>query len=357
MIDRTAPVRPGEELDLGSLEPWLRARLSGAEGPLAVEQFPLGHSNLTYLLRVGARELVLRRPPFGAKAIRAGHDMGREYRILSRLWAAWPKAPRALLFCEEEGSPLGAPFYLMERARGVILRSGQPSGEIPPERMRRVSQGLVDTLVEIHAIDYARAGLADLGHPEGYVERQARGWTERYRRSQTDEVAPMEAVAAWLGGAIPPSPAPALIHNDLKYDNLVLDAEDLTRVVAVLDWEMATIGDPLADLGTALAYWIDPDDPDDLRALPLGSTTIPGNLRRSEVAARYAEKSGREVRHLVFHYVAALFKVAVIAQQIYFRYAKGFTRDERFAGFSAAVRVIARQAARAIERDRIYGLG
>jgi aminoglycoside phosphotransferase (APT) family kinase protein len=353
-LDRTRAVRPGEELDVAWLERFLAERVPGLTGPLGVEQFPGGHSNLTYLLRMGERELVLRRPPFGAKAIKAGHDMGREYRILSRLLPVYPKVPRPLLFCEEGESPLGVPFYVMERVRGVILRAKPPKGlALTPELMRRVSESFVDNLVELHAVDWRAAGLSDLGKPEGYLGRQVAGWTERYQKAKTDDIPEMEQVATWLAGHIPPEAAPTIIHNDYKYDNLVLDPEDPSRIRAVLDWEMATLGDPLSDLGMALAYWVEAGDPEDVRALPLGLTMLPGNLTREELVARYAEKSGREVRDITFHFALSLFKVAVIAQQIYSRFKQGLTQDERFALMIFAVQVLGRGAARAIETGSI----
>lgn len=349
MIDATRPVRPGEELDAAPLRAWLADHLPEASGSadLEIEQFPGGHSNLTYLLRLGDRELVLRRPPFGSK-VKTAHDMGREYRVLSRLHAVYPKAPRALACCDDP-SVIGVPFYVMERVRGVILRHQKlpPGMELAPEDMRRISEAAVDGLAELHAVDYEAAGLGDLGRPAGYVERQVSGWAERWKGSRTDDVPDVDNAFAWLAGHLPPESGAALIHNDYKYDNLVL-APDLSRIVAVLDWEMTTIGDPLMDLGTSLGYWMDPDDEPGLRALPAGPTTLPGNLSRTEVAQRYAERSGRDVSGILFYYVYGLLKISVIAQQIYYRYKQGLTKDERFAGMIGAVRLLGRRAAEAI---------
>jgi aminoglycoside phosphotransferase (APT) family kinase protein len=362
-IDSPRAVRPGEEIDAAALAVWLKPRLPGVEGPLAVEQFPGGHSNLTYLLRFdgrgnrGDRELVLRRPPVGSR-VKTAHDMGREHRVLSRLHAAYPKAPRALLHCDDP-AVIGAPFYLMERVRGVILRrQTAPEGiDLGPERMRAISEAAVDGLADLHAVDYRAAGLEDLGHPEGYAARQVAGWTERWRKSRTDDVPDLDRAAAWLAANLPlESPresGAALIHNDYKYDNLVLHSEDPTRMVAVLDWEMATIGDPLMDLGTSLGYWMDPDDVPELRLLPAGPTTLPGNLRRGEVVERYAARSGRDVSRILFYYVYGLFKIAIIAQQIYYRYRQGLTRDARFAAMIGAVRILGLTASQAIARERI----
>jgi aminoglycoside phosphotransferase (APT) family kinase protein len=351
--DSTRPVRPGEEIDAAALTVWLKSRLPGIEGPAAVEQFPGGHSNLTYLLRFGDRELVLRRPPFGSK-VKTAHDMGREFRVLSRLHAVYPRAPRALLHCDDS-EVIGAPFYIMERVRGVILRHQKaPAGvDLNPPLMRSISEAAIDGLADLHAVDWRAAGLEDLGRPEGYVARQVEGWTERWRKARTDDVPDLDRAAAWLAGNLPQETGAALIHNDYKYDNLVLHPQDLARVVAVLDWEMATIGDPLMDLGTSLGYWIDPGDHPAARLLPAGPTTLPGNLGRAEVVQRYAARSGRDVSGILFYFVYGLFKIAVIAQQIYFRYKQGLTHDERFASLIGAVKILGRTASQAIQKGRI----
>ena len=352
-LDSTRPVRPGEELDAAALAVWLKSRLPGVEGPVEVEQFPGGHSNLTYLLRFGDRELVLRRPPFGSK-VKSAHDMGREFKVLSRLYAVYPKAPRALLHCDDP-AVIGAPFYIMERVRGIVLRRQHPPAgvDLPPERMRAISEAAVDGLADLHALDYRAAGLEDLGHPEGYVVRQVTGWTQRWQGSRTDDVPDLDRAAAWLASHQPPESGAALIHNDYKYDNLVLHPAELERIVAVLDWEMSTVGDPLMDLGTSLAFWVDPDDAPEQRLMPAGPTTLPGNLGRAEIVERYAARSGRDVSNVLFYYVYGLFKIAVIAQQIYYRYQQGLTRDERFAAMIGAVRVLGRTAANAIAKGRI----
>jgi aminoglycoside phosphotransferase (APT) family kinase protein len=360
--DAARPVRPGEELDAGRLAAWLDEHLSAppSSPDLAVEQFPGGHSNLTYLIRWGDRELVLRRPPVGSR-VKTAHDMGREYRVLSRLGPLYPKAPRALAACDDP-NVLGAPFYVMERVRGLILRHPKlPAGlDLPPASMRGLSEAVVDGLVELHAVDFRAAGLADFGHPAGYVERQVEGWSGRWQKAKTDDVPDLDRAAAWLAGHLPEDRGEAmatLLHNDYKYDNLVLDPDDPTRILAVLDWEMATVGDPLMDVGTSLAYWIDPDDPPAARHLPTGPTTEPGNLSRAEVAERYGRATGRDVSEILFYYVFGVFKIAVIAQQIYYRYQQGLTKDERFAALGGAVRLLGWTAARAIEVGRIDRLG
>lgn len=351
-IDRSRPVRPGEELETGKLRGYLSTHLPELAGPLTVEQFPAGHSNLTYLLNIGKRELVLRRPPFGAK-IKSAHDMGREYYILSHLIDVYPRVPRPLLYCEDL-SVIGAPFYVMERLKGVILRSAAPRGlALSPELMQRLSESFVANLVEIHGVDHRAAGLGELGHPDGYVRRQIEGWTRRYHNARTDDVPDVEQAAAWLAEHMPPEAGISLIHNDYKYDNLVLDPADLSRIVGVLDWEMATVGDPLMDLGTTLGYWVDPEDPEEMLAMPFGVTTQPGNYSRRELAQRYAELSGHDLANILFYYVYGLFKVIVIVQQIYARFKAGLTQDERFAMMIYVVRVLGKTAALAIDKGRI----
>ena len=357
VLDEADEVRAEERLDLERLRPFLEAVLPGAAGPISVRQFRKGHSNLTYLVRLGEREAVLRRAPFGTK-VKHAHDMGREYRLLSALQGVYPRAPRPIALCEDP-APLGAPFYLMERVRGVVLRGDAAEAGIAlgPALLRATSTALVDGLAALHAVPVAGTPLAALGRPEGYVARQVKGWTERYLAARTAEIATVEEVAAWLAANQPPERGAALVHNDYKYDNVVLDPADLGRVVAVLDWEMAALGDPLMDLGTTLGYWVDADDPAELRERPSGPTALPGNLTRLEVVERYAEQSGREVPAPLFYYAFALFKIAVIVQQIYRRFVDGHTRDERFGALDRRVRALGAQAARAVERGRIHGLG
>lgn len=354
-IDRPRAVRSGEELDVESLAAYLEAELGPADGSLVVEQFPSGFSNLTYLLRYGDRQLVLRRPPFGA-AVKSGHDMGREHRILSALAGAYPKAPKPLAYCEDE-SVLGAPFYVMERVQGVILRARMAEEAIPsPECMKAVAGELVTTLAELHAVDYEAVGLGELGRPEGYVGRQIEGWTKRYAKARTDEIPAMESVARWLADSLPAEKGAALIHNDFKYDNLVLDPEEGRRVIAVLDWEMATLGDPLMDLGTTLGYWVEADDPPELLGLRLSPTDLPGNPTRAQVVELYSRASGRPVDDVLFYYVYGAFKIAVIIQQIYARYKAGHTQDPRFAPLIHGVRGLSQVAWQAAQKGRVGDL-
>jgi aminoglycoside phosphotransferase (APT) family kinase protein len=355
-IDQPQAPRSGEELDAVKLAAFLRERLPDGADSLEVAQFPRGYSNLTYLLRLGSRELVLRRPPFGAR-IKSAHDMGREFRILSRLQGVYDRIPKPLVYCEDE-SVLGAPFYVMERVTGVILRAQPPLGlALTPELMRRLSESFIDNLVAIHAVDCGAAGLGDLGRPEGYVSRQVEGWSKRYVNARTDDIVEMEKLAAWLHEHRPGEAGACLIHNDYKYDNLVLDPDDPARILATLDWEMSTLGEPLMDLGSTLGYWVDADDPPEWRRQAFGVTTLPGNLNREQLVERYAVLSGRAVANPVLYYAYGLFKIAVIVQQIYARYRQGLTKDERFARLIEVVRAASRLATRAIERGRISRLG
>lgn len=350
--DQTTAVRPGEELDLAKLEPFLRAHFPNESGALIVRQYPSGHSNLTYSLQIGSREMVLRRPPFGSK-VKTAHDMGREYRVLSKLHAHYPPAPHVLLFCDGL-SVLGAPFYLMDPIHGVILRTDVPPGlSFSPETARRVCESFLDNLALLHGLDYNAVGLADLGKPQGYLERQVRGWIERYHGSKTHDIPEVETISNWIQKHMPSSSGAALIHNDYKYDNVVLDPNDLTRIIGVLDWEMCTIGDPLTDLGSALAYWVDASDPPEVLETRWGPTTYSGSLTRAELVQRYALKTGRDVSGMVFYLVFARLKIAVIVQQIYYRYHQGLTHDERFATMPQLIKLLLRAALRTAETGAI----
>jgi aminoglycoside phosphotransferase (APT) family kinase protein len=344
--DQPTTIRPGEALDLERLEAFLSKHF-GCAARLAVQQYPSGHSNLTYFVRRGNREFVLRRPPFGSK-VKTAHDMGREYRVLSKLHGAYPAAPQVLLYGDE--SVLGAPFYLMEPIHGIILRRDPPEGlRFPAETARRLSESFLDALAALHRLDYQSIGLGDLGRPQGYMTRQVRGWVERYHGSQTHDLPEVGRVAAWMEEHMPEAGDAALIHNDYKYDNIVLAPDDITRIVGVLDWEMATVGDPLADLGTALAYWVEANDPEDLQEIRWSPSTYPGSMTRAELVDRYERLTGRDVSRIGFYLVFARFKIAVIIQQIYYRYHQGLTADARFAEMPKMVQALLRAALRATE--------
>jgi aminoglycoside phosphotransferase (APT) family kinase protein len=339
-MSETIEVREGEGFDAGAVESVLREKVDGLpEGRLEVEQFPSGASNLTYLLRIGDWEGVLRRPPLGPIPPKA-HDMGRESGILSKLNAAFPLAPKPYFFTDDEAI-IGAPFYVMEKRTGVVLDDSFPEGVEPEEGLcRGVSRTVVDTLVELHAVDPEEAGLGELGRPEGFLERQTRGWIGRYDKAKTDEIDEVGPLTDWLAENVPDSPSPAVIHNDYKLNNLVLNPDDLTEVRAVLDWEMTTVGDPLFDLAVSLSYWTEPGDPDDLKAVMPTVTSTPGFMTRRELIDRYAEGSGRDLSEMHWYVVFGYFKLAGILQQIFARWKNGQTQDERFATFGDRVRTL-----------------
>jgi len=348
----TRSVREGEDLDWARMIAWLRERLPscGIEGldvtgQPEVTQFPGGHSNLTYLIRFGDADIVVRRPPFGPVPPTA-HDMAREYRWLSAMHRLFPLAPRPYLLCDDP-DVVGAVFYAMERRKGLVVRASEPAQLAGnPGARRAISEAMIDTLAALHAVDVVAGGLSGLGKPTGFVERQVRGWSERWERSKTDAVAEMDALAAWLRDRLPRDPdRPSVVHGDFKLDNVMVDPGNVGRIVAVLDWEMSALGDPLVDLGIFLAYWQPTSPPEQSDALTT-VTDREGYLTRDEVIERYAARSGRDVSNVRYFEVFALFKIAVVIQQIYYRYVKGQTTDARFATFAARVQYLATAAAR-----------
>ncbi len=326
-------VRPGEELDVAAVDRWLRTIAPGlAPGLPAVTQYSGGASNWTYRLRYANRDLVLRRPPAGTKA-RSAHDMAREYRVQSALKPVFPLVPTMVGLCQDP-SVLGADFYVMERIEGLVPRARLPEvARLGPDGARRLGEALVDRLVDLHAVDPAAAGLASLGKGPGYPRRQVEGWSDRYLRARTWNVPSFADVRRWLAERIPADAGTCVIHNDWRLDNVVLDRAEPTRIVGVLDWEMATVGDPLMDLGCALAYWVQADDAWLLRVTRRQPTDAPGMLRREQVVARYLERTGLKPESWSFYEVFGLFRVAVILQQIYYRYHHRQTRNPAFRRF------------------------
>ncbi len=335
----TAAVRAGEELNKAALAHYLRAHID--LGDFTIEQFPGGHSNLTYLLRTATREYVLRCGPLGPVAPKA-HDMAREYMVLKAVHPFFAAAPEVYHLCHDP-SIIGAVFFIMERRHGIVVRD-----RIPPELAAfpdypaRVSRGFIDCLIDLHAIDIEKHALASLGKPAGFLERQVRGWFDRWKGAKTEEIPLMDTLIEWLTERLPASPPPTLVHNDFKLDNLMLDANDPGRVEAVLDWEMATVGDPLVDLGLILCYWSQPADPGGTKP---SITSQPGWFTRQELIGRYAEKTGRDLSLINYYEVFALFKLAVVLQQIYVRFHRGQTQDERFRHFDKRVHNLVQQAA------------
>ena len=342
LLDGSKPIRQGEELDLAALDAYLIKAVPDLQGELVVEQFPGGFSNLTYLLRKGDTEMVLRRPPVGAQ-VKSGHDMGREHRVLSALHSVYP-APRPLAYCESD-DVLGAPFYVMERRRGLIVRRTMPKPlRGRPELFQSMCESLIDGLADLHAVDYEAVGLGDLGRPEGYVQRQVEGWIRRWNKAKTSEVPEMDEIGRWLVDNMPADSGAAIVHNDYKFDNVMLDPDDPTRIIAVLDWEMCTLGDPLMDLGTTVAYWVQAGDDPMWRAMAFSPTTQPGALTRQQVVERYAERTGRDVSNMLYYYCFALLKIGVIVQQIFYRYHHGYTKDQRFSALDQVVAALSRIA-------------
>ena len=348
-IDSAIDVRKGEELDSVKLSAYLKTHDVAIQDEIVFKQFPGGFSNLTYLLSSGDKEYVLRKPPFGAN-IKSAHDMGREYRVLSSLKPIYSKIPTPIVYCEDE-TILGSPFYVMERVRGVILRNKIPKAlELTPDHFKRLSIQTIENLVDLHSLELEESKLISLGKPAGYVARQVEGWIKRYFKAETDEINAMNTAAAWMQSNMPSKESSAFIHNDYKYDNLVLDADSLT-IKAVLDWEMSTVGDPLMDLGTTLAYWVEANDHPALQSYNL--TWVEGNLTRQEVVEKYADLRSIHVDDVLFYYVFGCFKLGVIAQQIYARYKQGYTKDERFALLIHLVKACGKNAENAIKYNRI----
>lgn len=363
----TTPIRRGEEIDVERLASYLSDQFGSHPAQIHISQFPAGSSNLTYLVRLGDEEFVLRRPPFG-NTVKSAHDMAREFNVLSELSAVYPPAPRPMFFCGDE-SVIGSEFYLMERRRGLIIRGSVGSPHVnkgstlaqstrsnldtsQPYR-QSICRSFIQNLATLHDLDYESAGLADLGRPEGYNRRQVEGWTKRYFNAKTHEHTELESVIAWLSSNIPPESGAALIHNDYKFDNVMLAPSDLTRVTAVLDWEMVTIGDPLMDLGTTLGYWMDREAGDEMLDMPFNPRVLMENITRRDLVEMYAECTARETPDMLFYYVFGTFKIAVIAQQIYARYAKGFTSDKRFAQFDRFIEALGRIAGSALDKGQI----
>ena len=338
-------VRPDERFDVDRLVWWMSETDGLPEGTPEVAQFGGGKANLTYLLTFpDGSELVLRRPPLGPVA-KGAHDMSREYRVLSRLWRSFDKAPRALAYCEDE-SVMGSDFFLMERRDGVVVRGAIPDrfgGGDDATTNQQLSEVVIDTLAEFHSVDPASCGLDDLGHPEGFLARQVDGWRGRWAKAKHEDNPLADEVGQWLADNMPPESTPTLLHNDWRLDNMAVAADDPGRCVAVYDWDMTTRGDPLADVGTLMGSWFDPGEaPGELSMMP---TQAPGWLDRTSAVSRYADKSGRDITHVDWHLVFGAWKLAIILQQIFIRWKRGQTQDDRFSTLDEGARHLFRLAA------------
>ena len=337
----TIAIRDGEDFDRQRVAEFLKGKLPGSERPLDVVQFAGGHANLTYLLRYGDLEYVLRRPPLGPVAP-SSHDMGREFRVLSVLYKAYALAPRAFVYCDDPAL-IGAPFFVMERRSGIVVRRAIPAhwgGGTDPDVNRRISEVLIDTLADLHDVDPRAVGLETLGKPEGFMRRQIDGWAARYERAKTKDVPLVGELAQWLRDRLPPSPTPTLLHNDWRLDNMMLDAQDPGRCVAVFDWDMCTIGDPFADLGTLLSAWLELQEGGAGQGQVGMPSNTPGFLTRRQAVERYGKRRGIDVSNVPYYFVFGIFKIAIVLQQIYYRYHVGQTKDQRFQFFEQGAEML-----------------
>jgi aminoglycoside phosphotransferase (APT) family kinase protein len=352
-IDQAKTIRDGEELESALIEEFLRDSIPDLHGEMTLQQFPAGNSNLTYLVTFGNREFVLRRPPFGRKA-KTAHDMGREYNILSAIHLVYSYAPRPFVYSKDT-SVMGCPFYVMEKITGIIVRKDLPSGyEFSARRVRKLFENLLKVQYELHCLDYKKIGLENFGKPEGYVKRQVLGWNKRYRDARTPDAPDCEVVMNWLEEKMPPeSDRSGLIHNDFKFDNVILDPMDPLKIIGVLDWEMATLGDPVMDLACTLGYWVQEDDPQEMQAFRSMPTTLEGAPTRKEAVEIYSQLSGRAIENFDFYYCFGLFRLTVIAQQIYYRYYHSQTGDERFKYFISGIHALEKSVMSTIDRSTL----
>lgn len=341
---------PDIHQQLPALQQWLNQSLPNLGTIQDIKRFSGGFSNITYRISNGQQSFVLRMPPPGSE-VKTAHDMSREFRVLTALQPFYASIPKPLAFCDNP-TVLGAPFYIMEYLEGMILRPNSSQlKELSADNFTTLSTALIKNLATLHTIDLQTSGLIQLGKPEGYVNRQVTGWIHRYYQSETDQLTTINQVAEWLQQQSPREQAPAMLHNDYKYDNVIFSRQQMGAIVGVLDWEMATIGDPLMDLGAALAYWFEAEDPEPFRDYNI--TWLPGNLNRAACAQLYATETGRDISDLLFYYVFGLFKNAVIVQQIYYRWKKGLHNDDRFGALIYLIKFLGKHAVRTLEKNSI----
>ena len=351
VIDEAVGIRSGEELDAAVVKEFFQDQIEGLEGEPKITQFPGGASNLTYQITFGDQDYILRRPPFG-KIAKSAHDMLREANIMKALNPVYPYVPQILATCDDH-AVLGCDFYVMEKLTGIIPRQNMPKElELSETQTRELCLSVIDKLIELHSVKVTGTPLERLGKGEGYVERQISGWSDRYGKSKTPDATDFESVMEWLKTNMPKDVGQVLIHNDFRFDNVVLNPENPNEVIGVLDWEMATIGDPLMDLGNSLAYWVQADDEPQFQMMRRQPTHIKGMLTRSEVVDYYLQKTGRSLDSFVFYEVYGLFRLAVIIQQIYYRYYHGQTQDKRFSGFVHAAKYLESRCLKLIEASR-----
>lgn len=344
-----SPVRQEDSVDITAVDNELKQHIEGLQGIPQVQQFTSGASNLTYLLSYPDRDLVLRKPPSGAKP-KSGHSMWREYTVVKALQPAYPAVPNVLYYASHEDSVIGAEFYIMDKVPGAHITTDIPEAwGWTLEHTRTFCHAFWDKLIELHKIDYQAVGLENFGKPQGYIERQIKGWNERYEKALTDDAEPFEDVREWLDNNRPQQEsAHSVLHGDFRIDNLILADDGLRSIKAVLDWEISALGDPLMDLGAALVYWIEPHDPESLKVLKKQPSDAPGMFTRKEVVQYYAEKTGRKIDDFTFFYAYGIFRLAVIAQQIYYRYYHKQTTNKAFAIYGPGAKSLGHYARQVI---------
>jgi len=353
ITDKAGTIRPGEEIDPAAVKSFLQKNITGLTGEIAITQFPSGFSNLTYMIDMCGRQMVLRRPPIGAK-VKAGHDMGREYKVLKALYPVFPLCPAPLAYTEDT-SIIGSPFFIMDKLSGIILRKDIPKElAFSKKQAKQLCMNLIDLLADIHGIDVKKTGLDFIGKPTGYVKRQVEGWSKRYQKAKTNDAPDCKIIMEWLKDKMPQdTDHPTIVHNDYKFDNVVLDPGRPEKIIGILDWEMTTYGDPLMDLGNSLAYWVEKNDSDEIQMMRTMPTNMPGALTRQGILDYYEKKTGRSTLQFDFYYCFGLFRLAVIAQQIYYRYYHKITDNKRFAMLIFGVIALEKTALKLIESSEL----
>ncbi len=339
LIDQAGTVRAGETINTPHIDTYLRQQFSNLQGEITIKQFAGGASNLTYLISYANQEFILRRPPFG-KIAKSAHDVLREANIMQALKPVYHEIPTILATCQDH-SIIGCDFYIMERLLGIIPRKDLPKAlQLNQDDTRQLCTNVLDKLIALHQVDHQNAGLANLAKGDGYVSRQINGWSKRFINAKTDDVADFNEVMQWLQNNMPTQTTTCIIHNDFRFDNVVLEVNNPLKIIGVLDWEMATLGDPLMDLGNSLAYWVQANDDTFFQQLRRQPTHLPGMLTRQQVIDYYFEKTNIKnnikTSDFTFYMVYGLFRLAAIIQQIYYRYYHKQTQDQRFANFGQA---------------------
>jgi aminoglycoside phosphotransferase (APT) family kinase protein len=350
-LNKTVSVREGEELDVGVIDGILRGHIDDLQGTPKIRQFASGHSNLTYSIQYANRNLVLRRPPFGTKP-KSGHSMIREFKVMNALKPAFPAVPDTYFHIPADESPLGAEFYVMEQVDGRKLERHIPkSWNFGEEEGRKLCLSFFHKLIELHKVDYKAVGLGDFGKPEGYVERQVLGWNRRYEKAMTDDVQDFADVRKWLVDNMPAGEvAHSVLHGDYRLDNVILCEENPFEIKAILDWEISALGDPLMDFGNTIAYWTEASDPDEMKAMCMQPCMAPGMLSRAEICELYARETGYDLSNINYYMVYGIFRLAVILQQIYYRYYHGQTKNPIFAPFGGRVDMLGNYARAMIDK-------